>query len=277
MRIAAIDFLNAAPLMWGLGGDARFTLDYTLPSACADALRNGEADLGVIPVIELARRDGSQALTALAGMGVASSAAAPSEVRSILLVSRGPLERARSVSLDGASRTSAALAQILLRHRFAAEARFVAGDSDWRGALARHDAALIIGDPALRLRISGEAEHAGLEVRDLAREWHEWTGLPFVFALWGVRSEVYASNHDWLPARLRQALDAGIAHRSEIAASWARRLGIPAAEAHRYLAENVVHRLGPAHAAGLERFFALAAADGLMEAATAPALVEVPA
>ncbi|HXR97676.1 MAG TPA: menaquinone biosynthesis protein [Terriglobales bacterium] len=277
MRIAAIDFLNAAPLMWGLGADARFTLDYTLPSACADALRQGDADLGVIPVIELARREGRISLTALAGMGVASSAAAPSEVRSILLVSRGPVEQARSVSLDAASRTSAALAQILLRHRFAAKAQFVVGDSDWRAALARHDAALIIGDPALRLRISGEAERAGFEVLDLAREWHQWTGLPFVFALWGVRGEVYAANHEWLPARLRQALDDGIAQRSAIAAAWAPRLGIPEAEAHLYLSENVVHRLGPAHAAGLERFFALAAADGLIEVSAAPAMLEVEA
>ncbi|HUX66192.1 MAG TPA: menaquinone biosynthesis protein [Terriglobales bacterium] len=270
LRIAAIEFLNAAPLMWGLEGDARFRLAYTLPSACADALREGSAELGVIPVIELARVGG---LVGLEGLGVAARAEAGAEVRSILLVSRRPAAEVRRLGLDRASRTSAALVQILLRRRFGAEFAVQPGDADWRRGLAEADAVLLIGDPALRLRVSGEAEAAGLRVYDLAREWQAWTGLPFVFALWGIRAEAFEANREWLPQRLEQALEQGLEQREALVAAWAPRLRLAPEEVRRYLAENVAYHLTAAHQEGLRRFFALAAADGLVAAPEPPPLV----
>jgi len=261
LRIAAIEFLNAAPLMWGLEGDARFAMFHTLPSACADALREGSAELGVIPAIELARIPD---LVALDGMGVASGTAPEAEVRSILLISRGEPAEIRRVALDRASRTSAALAQILLRRRWRADGVPVEGDADWRRGLELADAALVIGDPALRLRISGEAEAEGFRVMDLAREWRAWTGLPFVFALWGVRREAWERSRGWLEERLRRALREGLEHREELVTAWAPRLRLPDGEVRRYLADNVVHELEPAHIAGLRRFWELAAAEGLL-------------
>ncbi|MGH9395152.1 MAG: menaquinone biosynthetic enzyme MqnA/MqnD family protein [Terriglobales bacterium] len=274
LRIAAIEFLNAAPLMWGLEADGRFDLRHTLPSACADALGERSADLGVIPVIELARIPG---LVALSGIGVASGegAAEAGEVRSILLISRVPLAQVRSLALDPASRTSAALAQILLRQRFGADFELQPARSAWRLTMAECDAALMIGDPALRLRISGEAEAAGLATHDLARVWQEWTGVPFVFALWGIRLPVWESNQAWLPQRLMQALAEGWSQREALVAAWAPRLGLPAGEVRHYLERNVAYRLGPAHQEGLRRFFALAAADGLVPAAAPPPLLEM--
>src|SRR6185437_6975533 len=263
LRIAAIEFLNAAPLMAGLDRDPRFALQYTLPSACADALRDGDAELGVIPVIELARIPG---LVPFGGIGVASGAGsgAAAEVRSILLIARRPLAQVRTLALDPASRTSAALAQILLRRRFGAEFSLVAPRSGWRQSLADADAALSIGDPALRLRISGEIEAAGLEAHDLARVWHDWTGTPFVFALWGIRRTSWEANRAWLPQRLRQALDDGWAARDQLIAAWASRLALPEVEVRHYLERNVTYRLAPAHEEGMRRFFALAAVEGLV-------------
>jgi len=273
LRIAAIEFLNAAPLMWGLEADPRFALNYTLPSACADALRDSTADLGVIPVIELARVPG---LVGLHGLGVAARAEAGAEVRSILLVSRRPAAEVRTLALDRASRTSAALVQILLRHRFAADFVAQPGDADWRRGLAAADAVLLIGDPALRLRVSGEAAAAGLHVYDLAREWHAWTGLPFVFALWGIRAEAFAAHRAWLPQRLHLALEQGLLQREALVALWAPRLHLAPEEVRRYLADNVAYRLAPAHREGLRRFFALAAADGLVETPEPPLLESLP-
>ncbi|MGH9518663.1 MAG: menaquinone biosynthetic enzyme MqnA/MqnD family protein, partial [Terriglobales bacterium] len=268
--IAAIEFLNAAPLMWGLEQDPRFTMRWTLPSACADALGSHQADLGVIPAIELARRPD---LIGLDGVGVASGSGDRSQVRSILLISRGPLAHVRKVALDRASRTSAALALILLRRRFRVQAEMVEGDADWRAGLQRAEAVLLIGDPALRLRISGAAEGEGCQVRDLAQDWWEWTGLPFVFALWGMRREVWTEQHRWLAERLRMALRDGLAARGELADTWAARLQLPPEEVRRYLTDNVVYRLTPEHRAGLDRFLTLAAAEGLLGPATAPHLL----
>lgn len=271
LTIAAIDFLNAAPLMWGLDRDARFRLRHSLPSACAEGLRDGSADLGVIPVIELARIPN---LVGLDGLGVAScdGEREAADVRSILLISRRPLAEVKTLALDRASRTSAALVQILLRHRFGARCTTTAGDADWRRALGQADATLLIGDPALQLRISGEAEGA-YEVYDLAREWRAWTGLPFVFALWGIRAPAFALHRAWLPQRLHEALAEGLTHREDLVAAWSPRLQLPPHEIRRYLTANVAHQLTAPHHAGLQRFFELAAADGHIPSAVLPALV----
>jgi chorismate dehydratase len=276
LRIAAIEFLNAAPLMAGLERDARFTLHHTLPSACADALRAGTADLGVIPAIELARAgEAGGEMAGVGGIGVASrdGDGEQAEVRSILLISRRPPEEARTVALDRASRTSAALAQILLRRRYGAACTAVAGDADWKRGLERADAVLLIGDPALQVRVRGEAR--GCHVLDLARVWREWTGLPFVFALWGIRRAALAPHQAWLPQRLQQALEEGWARRRELARAWAPRLDLPEAEVLRYLEENVAYHLTAAHVAGLRRYLALAAEEGLLGSAALPPLIEL--
>lgn len=267
LTVAAIEFLNAAPLMWGLADDDRFRLDYTFPSACADALASGAADLGVIPAIELARQT---ALVGLGAIGVASGAEPTAEVRSILLVSRAAPECIRTLALDTASRTSAAMAQLLLRGRYGVQVDTVAASAaDWRVSLAAADACLLIGDPALRLRLSGEAAAAGFEVRDLAFEWRTWTGLPFVFALWGIRRPVWAAEQGWLHARLLAALDQGLAQREALTALWAPRLRLPPEAIRHYLTANVAYRLTPAHLAGLRHFLALCAEAGLAPAGAA--------
>ena len=270
LRIAAIEFLNAAPLMWGLEADTRFALAYTLPSACADALRDGTADLGVIPAIELARIPG---LVGLADLGVAVADQAGAEVRSILLVSQRPAAQVRTVVLDAASRTSVVLAQLLLRRRWGAAATAVTpgAGAGWREALETADAVLLIGDPALQLRISGAARH--LHVYDLAQEWRAWTGLPFVFALWGVRAPAFEAHRGWLVARLQAALAAGLEASEELVRMWAPRLQIAPAEVRRYLAENVAYRLTAAHHHGLRRFVQMAGQEGWLEGGGLPKLV----
>ncbi len=262
--MAAIRFLNTAPLLWGLETEPRLQLFSTVPSACADALAAAQADIGIIPAIELARIPD---LWVLPGVAVA----ARREVRSILLILRRPPEKVRRLALDRNSRTSAALAQILLKRRYGARFEITDAAPGWRPAAASADACLLIGDPALQLKLSGEAEAAGMQVLDLAADWHEWTGLPFVFALWAVRAaalpETHGSDAQWLAARFLRARREGFAHLEAICRDWARRLALPEEEIRHYLEYNLEHRLELDHLEGLRHFLQLAAEEKLIDEA----------
>lgn len=268
--MAAISFLNTAPLMWGLDAEPRLEIAYTVPSQCAEALRRGGADIGIIPVIEMAR---IADLAALPGIAIAARA----EVRSILLISRRPAAQVRTLCLDRSSRTSSALAQILLAQRYGARFEVTEQAPDWRAMLDQSDAGLLIGDPALRISISGEAAAAGMLVYDLAAEWHQWTGLPFVFALWAVRRQRLAAEPAagaaWLIERFQRAKREGLARVEELAALWAPRMGISPGEVRRYLQTDVEYDFTPEHRQGLERFFQLAAAQGLIPSPRPPAFL----
>lgn len=270
LRVAAIDFLNTAPLVHGLDREPRLELRFTVPSVCADALASGTADMGIVPVAAMAAIPG---LVALPGLAIGAGA----RVRSILLIARGDPPDVGSLALDLSSRTSTLLVQLLLRRRWG-NRRFRTLDAapDWRAMLARADAALLIGDPALRLEASGDAVREGFRVWDLAREWHAWTGLPFVFALWAVRERALAETAHgaaWLTARFHQAREAGLAALPEIADAWSGRLDLPAAVLMDYLRNAVEYDLGPSKLAGLAHFFQLAIEEGIMEPAPLPRLL----
>jgi chorismate dehydratase len=141
--------------------------------------------------------------------------------------------------------------------------------------LERSDAALLIGDPALKLAISREPESLGYHTCDLAREWFAWTGLPFVFALWAVRAEVAAQYGSWLVARFQQAREGGLRNLDEIVARWSRRLDLAESEIRGYLKDNVEYYLGSSHEQGLRHFFELCFREGLIDRPELPAFIHV--
>jgi chorismate dehydratase len=247
-RISVVQYLNTAPLVWGmLHGDerGRFDLAFTTPAECAEDLRAGRADAGIIPSIEYQRMDGLQVLP---GMSIASKYRA----RSVLLLSRVPIDQVRSLALDNSSRTSAALVMILLRKFYGIEVPSAPHAPDPEAMLREADAALLIGDAALTYR--GDAQ-----VLDLAAEWRKFTGLPFVFAFWaGARSAQ--------PGKLRRAFehsrDEGLAHLAEIAAEYAPRLGLSRDEVRIYLSENIDYTLDEENLEGLRLFYRLAEETG---------------
>ena len=251
LRISAISFLNTAPLMWDFeNGDSAarlrqdFEISYTIPSHCAQQLKEGSADIGIIPVA---------AYTQIPDLVVVPdvSIAARNKVRSILLVSKVPLEKIRSVATDDSSRTSAALVEIYLRKFVGTDPGFTRQKPDLKAMLRWHDAALLIGDPAL------QANTSGYHVYDLAEEWRRWTGRPFVFAFWAVRKAALQSQ----PAELniaqvfQQSRDHGLKHIPEIAAAWAPRLGLSTKLVSEYLTENVDYSLDQENLEGLRLFF----------------------
>jgi chorismate dehydratase len=260
MRYALISFLNARPLWWGLThrpaeGES---FEFTSPARCADLVVAGEADLGLVPAIELARVEG---LVAIPSICIASR----SEVRSVLMVSRVPFEEIRSVALDPSSRTSIALARILLAERAGEERyramKFDAVEPARLTSFEGHDAAVVIGDPALLLSRISLPEP--LYRYDLVSEWNALYGEPFVFAVWAGRRD--RLQNEGIQERLAWSLRYGRERIEEIVAGAAEELALPASELRDYFERALHYELGAAEMAALARFHRLAGKYGLTE------------
>jgi chorismate dehydratase len=183
LRVSAISYLNTAPLMWDFENPPQrdelkreFNVSYTLPSICADMLRDGSADIGIIPVAAYAKIPD---LVLVPDVAIA----ADGPVRSILLVSKKPLDEIQSVALDSSSRTSAMLVQVLFEHFYGLRPRFTEAAANLENMLTQHDSALLIGDAALQV------DCASYRTWDLSEEWRRLTGKPFVFAFWAIRQQ----------------------------------------------------------------------------------------
>jgi len=256
LRISAISYLNTAPLMWdfehGIAG-REFDISYTLPSSCARALEAGTADIGIIPAAAYARLPD---LVALPGVAIASKRA----VRSILLVSRMPIEEIRSVALDTSSMTSVALAKVLFEKWFGGGRTFVPMNPNLDRMLSEHDAGLLIGDPALQV------DRSRYYTLDLAEEWIRRTGRPFVFAFWAVREAALRNSSQDLAAIFQRSRDRGLEPSSlnQICSEWAARVGLSEQSVRSYLTENIHYYLDAACMEGLRLFYHYAAEIGVL-------------
>jgi predicted solute-binding protein len=216
-----------------------FDLMFRLPSECADLVASGEADIGIIPAIELTRQN----LTVIPGVGIASRGA----VRSILLISKCPAAEIRTLAADTSSRTSVALARIVLGQKFGASPRVRPAAPELEKMLAADDAALIIGDPALRIEPDGVPYH----VYDLGCEWTEWTGLPMVFAVWAGPAAVIAPD---VITAFQESCRYGKARLEEIVQAESALRGFSPDLVRRYLTRHIVCEIGDRERAGMERF-----------------------
>jgi chorismate dehydratase len=157
LSISVVQYLNTAPLVRGFTHgplQGKYQLSFTVPSQCAEALRTGSADVAIIPAIEYQRivSDGI-GLTILPDLAIASK----ERVRSLLLISKVPIRQARRIALDRSSRSTQALVKILAARRWQIAPEYVQADPDPASMLANADAALVIGDAALRIAIAAEA------------------------------------------------------------------------------------------------------------------------
>jgi chorismate dehydratase len=238
-RVCAVSYLNTVPLVWGmLHGEERelFDVSFGLPAECADRLSDGRADIGIVPAVELTR----QKLDIIPGAGIACRG----PVRSILLISKVPFEQIQVLAGDSSSRTSVALARIVLQRKYGAEPEMIAHAPKLNLMLDQAEAALIIGDPALAID-PGALPYATL---DLGAEWVKMTGLPMVFAVWAARM----SGHD--PAPFLSSLRFGLDHLEEVIRDEAPKRGFAADLARRYLTEHIAFDLGAKEYQGLELF-----------------------
>jgi predicted solute-binding protein len=242
LRVSAVSFLNTTPLVWGmLHGPQKglFDLDFQIPSACADRLAAGEADIGIVPSFELTKQD----LEIIPGAGIACHGA----VRSILLVSARPAAKIRTLAADSSSRTSVQLARLVLDRRYGASPAVTAQPPDLDKMLRSADAALIIGDPALRIDPARLPYH----VYDLGAEWVEMTGLPMVFAVWAGRPGVVTPE---VGEAFRASLGYGRERMDQIVTLESARREFAPELVREYLTRHIVHQLGEREYAGMERF-----------------------
>jgi len=268
LRVAAINFLNPAPLMWDFEHpplDAplalRYRIDRMLPSECATRLETGQADIGLVPIAALATSPG---LRILPGCTIASKG----RVRSLLLVRRAsqPLAALRSVAADTASRTTITYARILFHHWGNPAVPFLPMPADLDTMLDHADAAIVIGDPAL-LALEERAnrfERTGedLVYHDLAEEWLFFTGLPFVSAVWGVaHGELLDESiaQDFIQSRIH-----GLENIDALVAEWSARFPISEETIHSYLTSNIHYVLDDDCLEGMRGFFRLAAETGIL-------------
>ena len=252
LRLSVVQYLNTVPLIWGmLHGEqrGRFELQLTVPSGCADAIAQRQADVGIVPSIEYQRLDGVQILP---GISIASKF----EVKSVLLLSKMPLAKVQTVALDESSRTSAALVRILMQKVYSRQVDYLQAAPDASEMLRQADAALLIGDPALTYRGSSE-------VYDLAREWRKFTGLPFVFAVWMGHASASFSRRR---ADFAASRDFGLDHVDDIAAGYAHKLGLTPSFVRVYLTRNIDYSLDEENLQGLKLFYKLAHEVGITPA-----------
>ena len=216
-----------------------FELEFRIPAVCADRMAAGAADIGIVPSFELTRQD----LEIIPGAGIACHG----PVRSILLISSCPAPEIRSLAADSSSRTSVQLARVILERRYGAEFESVPHPPDLEAMLSQADAALLIGDPALRI----DPARLPYFVYDLGAEWVEMTGLPMVFAVWAGRREAITPA---VVEAFRASCEYGRGRIEEIVAVEAPRRPFAEELVREYLTRNIVHQLGPREYQGMELF-----------------------
>lgn len=277
LKIAAIDFINPAPLMWDFEHAPlreellqRYAITSSTPSECAHRMREGSADIGLIPVAAFASIPGAAIVP---GCAIASL----DHVQSILLAVRGDdgVRGVKRVALDTASLTSAAYTRIFFAKLWRTSPEFVSHAPDLEEMLRVADAALLIGDPALLALKAREDREARtgerLEYVDLAHEWRAWTGTPWVSAFWTVREDAFGAetvSRSQLVEDFQRSRDQGIIHIDDLAREWSLRKPLTVNELRNYLTENIHYFLDDACLAGLDLFYRYAAECG--------ALAEVP-
>jgi chorismate dehydratase len=245
LRIGAVSYLNTKPLIHGLTDrlpNCELILD--LPSRLAERLSAGDLDIALIPSVEFLR--GHEELQIVSNACIACRGA----VRSVQLLFRVPPQSVQSIAMDVGSRTSAAMSQVLLYERYGLrptisilpiEADFYLDDSD---------ALLVIGDRAMKIQ-----SERFQECWDLGAHWNQWSGLPFVFAMWVARSS--AVGDSWLlevTAALEACRDEGLANAKNLAARFAPDYHLSTEDCLLYFTEQLHFNLGKSERAGLDLF-----------------------
>jgi chorismate dehydratase len=254
-RVSAVSFLNTSPLVWGLlhgPQKGRMDLRFVVPSECADDLRDGRADIGLVPIIELARQPD---LAVLPGSAIVCQG----PVRSILLVSKCPIAEVRSLAADTSSRTSVVLTQLVLSSQSVEAPVVTPHQPDLDAMLRLADAALIIGDPALRLDPEmSEWRGQPVFVYDVGQQWVEMTGLPMVFAVWAAKERVDPSAAGVFEESKRY----GLSRTEEIVRLESKARDFDASLVREYITNHISYDLGPRERLAIDRYLQLAEEAG---------------
>lgn len=218
-------------------------LSFSIPAVCAEEVEDGKTGIGIVPVAEIAR----QGLEIVSDVGIACRGS----VRSILLVSRKPFQDIQTLAADLSSRTSVQLARVILRERYGAEPAISRAVPDLEHMLADADAALIIGDPALRL----DPQTLPFDCLDLGAEWWQLTKLPMVFAAWAGKPGVASRR---IASLTRSSYEFGRVHLDEIIDAEHVRRQVSRELAAEYLSRYIRFEIGAEEQKGMQAFFEFA-------------------
>jgi chorismate dehydratase len=262
VRLGAVGYLNARPLVYGLDEAPRFDLRYDVPSECARLLHDGAIDVGLIPSIEYLRGGPYRIVPDLA-------IASDGPVASVAIYTTRPMSDVRSIALDTSSRTSVALVSVLCARLFKIQPRLEHRGPDLPAMLEHCDAALIIGDNALLLDHQSPVsnQQSAIEKVDLGEAWSTLTGLPFVYAFWAGRPDALGADE---VVALQRARDAGVTQSDAIARRYFPDSIARQAAGAVYLRDNIKYYLGDEERAGLETFYRYAAETGVVDKALVP-------
>jgi chorismate dehydratase len=255
VRLGAVGYLNARPLVYGLEATPRFAVRYDVPSRCAALLHDDTIDVGLIPSIEYLRGGPYRVVPRLA---IASRGA----VESVALYAKKAIADVRSIAMDTSSRTSVALVGVLCARLFKIRPAIEPRGPDLSDMLQHCDAALLIGDNALFLE-----DRPGVQKIDLGEAWLTLTGLPFVYAFWAGRPNAL------VPAdvvALQHARDEGVKRPADLARAYLAEAPERQALGARYLRDIIKYDLGDDERAGLETFYRYAAEIGIVDNAVTP-------
>jgi chorismate dehydratase len=256
VRLGAVEYLNARPLVYGLERSTRFELRFDAPSRCADLLHQGRIDIGLIPSIEYHAPYRIVPDLAITSRG---------PVASVALYSTRPMSDVRAIAMDTSSRTSVALVRVLCARTFGIDPALEPCAPDLPSMLASCDAALLIGDNALFQQagpLTAHPRQLTVQKIDLGEAWTTMTGLPFVWAFWAGRPDALMADD---VHALQQARDAGLAASEPIAHQYLADRPERQAAGARYLRDNIKYYLGPDERAGLELFYRYAADAGVVD------------
>ncbi len=260
MRLGRIPWINCYPIYRAIDRGivaARCEMITATAAELNDLLAAGELDVSVVSAVEYARNAAAYQL--LPDMAISCDG----PVHSVALFSRRPLSELEGATIlrSASSRTSVLLLELLCRHRWSIQPRFATVRAEPQDLAALdgmpHDAVLVIGDAALMLRASGRYP----VVYDLGAEWHAWTGLPFVFAVWAARREAPLASVREIHRTLLESRAWGLQHLDELAGEAAAGSGVDPAMCRAYLGD-LDYALGERHLAGLTEFFSRLVRDG---------------
>ncbi|HTJ31484.1 MAG TPA: menaquinone biosynthesis protein [Acidobacteriaceae bacterium] len=284
LRVAAIRFLNPAPLMWDFEHEpgksqlaTNYHLQWMMPAQCADRLvlpadHPDACDLGLIPIATLATNPTLRVVPGVSGQP-GCAIASKGHIRSLILVRRAsqPLSAIRTIAADTSSRSTLAYTQILFHLWHNPQARFLQHPPQLDQMLEAADAAILIGDPALYALQERQnlEERTGQELiyHDLAEEWTALLGVPWISAVWAIRSSALATHslHS-IAADLNASKNHGLANIPALVEEWSRKLPLPADSIHDYLSSNIYYHLDEACLTGMQTFFTLAAEYNILPA-----------
>lgn len=240
LNIAAVSYLNTRPYLSGI--EKYLNIPYHIntypPRECAEKLKNGQANLGLIPVATLPELN---EFVPVSDFGIV----AQGRVYSVSLYSQVALNEITHVFLDYESRTSVALTQILCQKFWKINPVFIPAYPDYEKDISHTRAGVIIGDRAIHFKPNYSYDF------DLAEAWYNYTQLPFVFAVWVIRKDLYNS---FLHSTLSEVFHKGITEKEQHFFQWAKEHQLPESIVKEYLTKYIRYEVSPQAQNGMNLF-----------------------